>query len=130
MDEHPTICYFNEAQSPPFGCIQDEGFIQSAPTFFGNNAPSNLSAEDSGDLAEEAIQAYAKEGERWKTIGGPVSVLLITQGGHEWIKNMPPVQNWTYVQDFVRDYRSGKAEINLIPPATRKELDDLLSTVG
>lgn len=126
---HPTICYFNEAQTPPFDCIQDHGYIQSAPTILRNHNPSNLSAEEAADLAERAIQAYAEEDDRWKTIGGPVSVLLITQDGCQWIKNTPSEQKWTYIQDFVRDYRSGKVEINPIPPATRGQLDKLLSTV-
>lgn len=126
----PTICYFNEAQTPPLGCIQDRGYIQSAPTILQNHNASIMSADEATDLAEKAIQGYAEEGDRWKTIGGPVRILLITKEGCQWIKNTPPEQKWTYIKDFAKDYRSGKVEVNLIPPASKGRLDELLSNVN
>lgn len=129
INSHPTICYFNIQQAQPYGCIQDSGFIESAPTILKEHDISILSCEEAADLAEKAIQKYASEDKRWKTIGGPVSIVQITQDDCKWLKNEPCEQKWVYIQDFVRDYQSGNVDINLIAPATKQQLDDLLQTV-
>ena len=80
-------------------------------------------------MVRKAIQSYAKKGDRWKTIGGPISVLLIAKGGLSWIENEPSRQRWTYIQDLINDYKAGKTALHIIPPATREQLDNLLATV-
>lgn len=129
INSHPTICYFNLQQAQPYGCIQDSGFIESAPTILREHDISILSCEEATNLAEKAIQKYADEDDRWKTIGGPVSIVQITQDDCKWLKNKPCEQKWVYIQDFVRDYQSGDVDINLIAPATKQQLDELLQTV-
>jgi len=131
INNHPTICYFNVDQPlRPFGCIQDSGFIESDLTLLAEYADQlpSLSAERVAALSKEAIESYAREGERWKTIGGPIDVLLVTRSSCRWL-DKSATRNWNCIQDLIRDYRDGKLELNLIPPATRKQLEDLLATV-
>jgi hypothetical protein len=131
INNRPTICYFNIDQPQgPFGCIQDSGFIESDQSLLAEYASqlSSLSAQKLATVAKEAIQSYASHGERWKTIGGSIDVLLVTRNRCRWL-DKSPTRNWKYIQDMIRDYRDGKLQLNLIPPATRKQLDDLLATV-
>jgi len=133
INHHPTICYFNEDQpNGPFGCIQNSGYIQydvSLLAEYAQQLPS-LSAERVATLSKEAIQSYAEEGERWKRIGGPIDVLLVTRTGCRWLEKNSLPRNWKYIQDLIREYRDGELELNLIPPATRTQLEDLLATVS
>lgn len=132
VERVPTVCYFNESQPEgAFGCIRGSGFIESDHTFLSDyeNELPTLSASDAAALVKKAIQGYAQQGERWKTIGGPISILLITQSGLTWLENEPPPQRWVYVQDILRDYRGGTFEFHLIPPATREQLEELFATV-
>jgi hypothetical protein len=127
-DSRPTICYFNNQQNPIIGCIQDEGFVQSAPTTL-SVGDLDKPLDEVVDAVESAITTYASVSDRWKTIGSSVSVLLITETDTQWIRNPPCEQRWIYLQQFVQDYFDGTVEISVIPPATRDQLDELLSTV-
>ncbi len=132
IDSHPTICYFNQDQpDAPFGCIQDSGFIQSDVTLLTKYAEElpTMPTERVTGIAIEAIETYGAEGDRWKTIGGPIDVLLVAEEGYRWIEKNSPTKDWKYVQDFIAAYREGKVEINLIPPADRERLENLLTTV-
>lgn len=132
INHHPTICYFNAYQpAGPFGRIQDSGLIESDRTLLAKcvDQLSCLSAKKVAALSKRAIESYARRGERWKTIGGPIDVLLVSRSGCQWLEKNSSTRNWEYIQDLIRDYRDGKLELNLIPPATRKQLDDLLATV-
>lgn len=132
INDSPVICYFNEKQQGgAFGCIQRNGFVESAPTLLGvyEKKLSLLSAKGTAALIRRAIQEYAKEGDRWETIGGPISILGITKSGVRWIDGEPPKQRWTSIQDFIREYRQGTLRLRLIPPATEKQLENLFETV-
>jgi hypothetical protein len=132
-DSHPSICYFNEQQGThPFGCIRDTGFIQSSQTTLSDYADQlpTLSVKQVTELAKQAIESYASQDDRWKTIGGPTDVLLVTRNGCRWLEKHSSTGNWTYIQDLVRDHRAGQVKIHPIPPATSKQLDDLLATVS
>lgn len=128
----PTICYFNEEQpSGAFCCIQNKGFIESDSTLltkYGDRL-SSMSSTEVADLAVKAIRDYAKKNQRWKTIGGPIHILLITPKSVSWLKNKPLPQRWTYIQDFIKDFRNGNVKINLIAPTTLEQLNNLLYTV-
>jgi hypothetical protein len=131
-DGRPLVCYFNEEQEPgPFGCIKDAGFIESAPTSFADHADAlpSMSCNEVAAVARQAIEEFASDGDHWKTIGGPLDVLHVTAAGCHWVQKSTPAQDWRYVQDFVRSYHQGQATITLIPPATKRVLDDLLATV-
>ena len=121
----PQISYFNNQQSPSFGSIS-EGFIQSDKTIFGDSYSSKMSCQELSQLAEESIKVYASHFERWKTIGGPISVLKITPAGCTWLLNKPLEQKWTYVDEFISDYKSNKFRINLIDPFSEGDLKSIL----
>lgn len=121
----PQISYFNNQQSPSFKSIS-EGFIQSDKTIFGDSYSSKMSCQELSHLAEEAINEYASHFERWKTIGGPISVLKLTPAGCTWLLNKPLEQKWTYVDEFISDYKSNKFRINLIEPFSEGDLKSIL----
>lgn len=129
----PTICCFNEDQpGGRFGCVERAGYVESAPTLLSDYKPAHLltmSAAETATLAEKAIRAYARHDDRWKTIGGPVSILLVTSFGTRWIKNQPPQQEWKGVRDLIKDYQGGRLPLHLIPPTTKKQLESLFATV-
>lgn len=132
IESHATICYFNQDQpDAPFGCIQDSGFIQSDITLLTEYAQElpTMPANKVMDLAIEAIETYAAKAERWKTIGGPIDVLLVSEKGCRWLGKNSPTKDWKYIQDLIIAYRAGELEINLIPPADREQLENLLATV-
>jgi hypothetical protein len=127
----PSVCYFNEEQpGGPFGCIDGHGYVESATTIFNRQAGRllSLSAQEVNTCATAAIRHYASESDRWKTIGGPIEALLVTISGCHWLTKPPPPQRWSYVQDLIKDYRAGMVTLNAIPPATERELDELLGT--
>jgi len=133
VGSHPTICYFNQDQpAAPFGCVQDSGFIQSAVTLLTQYAEElpTISAERVTDLAIQAIKTYAAKGDRWKTIGGPIDVLLVSGEGCHWLEKNSLTTDWKYIQDLIAAYRARELEITLIPPADREQLEDLLATVS
>lgn len=121
----PKICYFNNQQTPNFGCITD-GFIQSDKTIFGDKYSVKMNCQELAQLAEEAIKEYASHSDRWKTIGGPISVLQITPTTTEWLLNQPETQKWTYVHEFITDYKSESVSVNLIEPHTKEDLYAIL----
>lgn len=121
----PTICHFNNQQIPNLGCIT-EGYIQSDKTIFGDKYSSKMNCRELAQLADEAIKEYASHFDRWKTIGGPTSVLQITQSKTEWLLNQPVTPKWTYVHEFIADYKSKSVSINLIEPYTKEDLHAIL----
>ncbi|MCL5029772.1 MAG: hypothetical protein M1480_12240 [Bacteroidetes bacterium] len=128
----PTICYYNEDQpTGSFGCIQKSGFIESDSTLLYEyrNQLDKMSSDEVADLAIKAINDYAKNNDNWKTIGGQINVLLVTPQGTKWVKNMPPPQRWTYIQDFIGDFINGDVKINLIEPTTIEQLKNLFLSV-
>jgi hypothetical protein len=132
IGSHPTICYFNQDQPGiPFGYVQDSGFIESAVTILTQHARElpTMSAEEVTNLAIQAIETYAAEGERWKTIGGPINVLLVAKEGCRWLVKNSPTVGWKYIQDLVTAYQMGELKINPIPPADKEQLESLLATV-
>lgn len=90
---------------------------------------ASLSHKQAAAKAKNAIQMYAKEDARWKTIGGPINILLVSKAGPHWIENQPPIQRWTCIQELVNEYLQGKFKFHLIPPATKQQLDSLMDTV-
>jgi hypothetical protein len=129
----PTICYYNEEQpEQSFGCIQNMGYIQSDKTLlseYDSGVLVNMSSNEVADLAIKAIKEYSKENERWKTIGGPIQVLLISHNKTSWIKNEPPLQRWTYISDFIEDFINNKVNITPISPTTIEQLKNLFLSV-
>ena len=95
---------------------------------YAEKLPS-LPVERVATLSKDAIESYAGEGDRWKTIGGPIDVLLVTKTCCRWLEKNSLKRNWKYIQDLIREYRDGKLELNVIPPATSGHLEDLLATV-
>jgi hypothetical protein len=128
----PFVCYFNEQQPDgPFGCI-NAGLIESYKTSLSERKDElkNLTVTKVAQLSQKAIQSYAGEGERWKSIGGPIDVLCITPSGSCWLKKNTPDQKYTSVKEFVIAYQQGNIPLTLIPPATQEQLEDLFSTVS
>jgi len=126
----PKICYFNKLQPEgELGCKTD-GVLESAHTLMKEREAElrYLSAAEVAGLAQKAIRDYAAHGDYWKTMGGPISVLLITRGGSRWLQNKPPEQPWLTKRDFINAYRNKKVRIILIPPTTEKQLEALFAT--
>ena len=88
-----------------------------------------MSAQEVAELATEAIRTYGAVDDRWKTIGGPVDVLLVDGSGCRWLEKNSPDKDWTYIQDLVLAYRAGELKILPIPPSTKRDLEDLLATI-
>jgi hypothetical protein len=122
----PKICYFNNEQNPNLGSVTD-GFVQSDKTIFGMEYSSKMNCRELSHLAEKSIKEYASHYERWKTIGGPISVLQVTPTTTNWILNKPVSQKWTYVNEFITDYKLQNVSINMIEPYSE---DDLKSIFG
>ncbi|MBL4658663.1 MAG: hypothetical protein JKX73_11725 [Flavobacteriales bacterium] len=126
FNSEPTICYFNNVQQPNFGCITD-GFIQSDKTIFGDSYSINMTCQELSDLAVSSITEYASHHDRWKTIGGPISVLKIIELDTEWILNEPECQRWKYVNEFKESIKRKEVNISLVEPNT---IEDLHKTFG
>lgn len=121
----PTLCYFDINVDPNFKCINN-GLIESDITLLKGYDTGDLSCKEVAELAEKAIQEYASINDRWKTIGGPISILKITVDNIEWVKNEPTYNEWTKSEDFIEDYQKGMVEITPIPPFDKEQLDEFL----
>ena len=88
-----------------------------------------MSCDEVASLVEAAIREYASIGDWWKTMGGDISVLLVTKNGQRWIRNPPPPQKWSTVGELARDFLQGDVEMHVIPPYTDQDLKKLMSTV-
>jgi hypothetical protein len=129
---NPVISYFNEQQpTGSFGYVT-AGILSSGKISLTEHADAlqNLSVQEAAQLSPKAIQAYAAEGDRWKTIGGPTDVLCITPSGSQWIEKNTPDQTYTYTKELVTAYQQGHLRLTLIPPATQEQLEAFFSTVA
>ena len=130
LGETPTICFFNAGQpGGDFGCLYNSGLIQSAPTLISDYSIEELALLPSEKLAQlttKAIKAYASQNDNWKTIGGDISVLLVSKSGSRWIQNEPAPPRWSRLGELVEVYERNRAIFELIPPTTSQQLDYLL----
>jgi hypothetical protein len=76
-------------------------------------------------LAEKTIGQYIRD-HHAKDIGGPIQIVWLTVAGATWLHGVPD-HNWTYLHDFIADYRSGKVPVHLYPGVKKNELDALMA---
>ena len=129
---NPVVSYFNEKQpNESFGYLTS-GILSSGKISLTKPTEElqNLSVQEATQLSQEAIHAYAAEGERWKTMGGPIDVLCLTPSGSQWIEKNTPDQTYTYTKELVTAYQQGQLQLTLIPPTTQGQLEAFLSTVS
>ena len=128
----PVVSYFNEQQpTGSFGYVT-AGLLSSGKVSLSERVHDlqNLSVQEATHLSQKAIHAYAAEGERWKTIGGPTDILCLTPSGNQWIEKNTPDQKYTYTKELVTAYQQGKLRLTLIPPTTQEQLEAFFSTVA
>lgn len=129
---NPVVSFFNEQQpTGSFGYVTT-GLLSSGKIKITERADAlqNLSVLDATDLSQKAIEAYAAEGDRWKTMGGPTDVLCLTPSGSRWIEKNTPEQKYTYTKELVTAYQQSHLRLTLIPPTTQEQLEAFLSTVA
>ncbi len=122
----PIIGYFNKNQHPQLGFVNGNGIIESDKTIVAEINFSEILCDIGADMLVEAIEEYAGIGERWKTIGGPISVLKITKDSTEWIRNEPEVQRWDVVSQMIEEYKKDNSIIQLVSEEYQDKIDDLL----
>jgi len=122
------LCYFNKDQNPNFGFIQGPGSIKSDKSPIGDKNYEAIDTNEAKKYAEETIKEYAKIGDRWKTIGGPIDFLEIKIGSAEWLTNYIK-HNCIYLKDFISKVKNNKIILTPIAPYTKKDIDELLETV-
>ncbi|MDX9880786.1 MAG: hypothetical protein RBS73_01895 [Prolixibacteraceae bacterium] len=121
-DGQPMICYF---QNSEINCIQNDGFIESAATFFQDKYSKNHSCDVLGKMAIDAIKDYSKQNDNWKTIGDEVSVIKITKENEPiWLNKIDFIK-WIYITDLIDEYNEGDFQISLIPPFSKKDLENV-----
>lgn len=129
---NPVVSYFNEQQpTGSFGYVTT-GLLSSGKIKITERADAlkNLSVLHATDLSQKAIEAYAAEGDRWKTMGGPVDVLWLSPSGSQWIQKNTPDQKYTYTKELATAYQQGHLELTHIPPTTQEQLEAFLSTIA
>jgi type II secretory pathway pseudopilin PulG len=129
---NPVVSYFNE--QPPnesFGYLTS-GILATGKISLAKPADAlqNLSVQEAARLSQQAIQTYAAEGERWKTMGGPTDILCLTPSGSRWIEKNTPDQTYTYTKDLITAHQQGNLPLTLIPPTTHEQLAAFFSTVA
>ena len=128
---NPVVSYFNEQQpNESFGYLTS-GILATGKIALAKPADElqNLSVQEATQLSRQAIQDYTAEGERWKTMGGPIDVLCLTPSGSRWIEKNTPDQTYTYTKELVTAYQQGNLHLTLIPPTTQEQLEAFFSTV-
>ena len=122
-----AICYYDGDGA--FGCIHD-GLVQSSPTKFVNYQSQlvAMTMVDAQVIATQSIVDYiAADPKRKLTMGGDFHVAHVTASGPSWVPLAPTVQRWANAEEMIRAIRGGQVSITLVPPSTRRELDELLS---
>jgi len=124
-DGEPYIGYFNKNQQPAIGLVNGSGLIESDKTIVTETDFSEILCEIAADMLIEAIDKYAEIDDRWKTIGGPISVLKITEESTDWIRNEPEFQRWDFVPQMIEEYKRDNSIIQLISEEYQDKIDDL-----
>ena len=122
INEEPRICIFDAARSdmglPLLDCIRN-GIAETGATLlesYDEKALRSMSSGEATEVIENAIVDYARRTGRQNEVGGPISILRITKDAITWIRNEPPVQRWQVTEDFLRDVRSERIKLTIIPP--------------
>lgn len=127
IDGKPTTCYYNEAQTkgPKVAC--GYGLVSSDRTIV-DNYKKRLQSMECTDLAEivrEAILLYAKD-TKVVSIGAPVYIRVIFQDSSQWYDSVPAKRKWNNMHEFATAYWNGDVILNLLPGATKIELDSVI----
>lgn len=124
----PKVCYLNERQTEGFSYTCNCRFVQSDRSLFNNYSDRlmRMSFEEVAGLIDRAIKDYASL-EGHSDIGGETVIRIITSDQSRWLSQAPHDHGWTYIHDFVKDYRNGKVPVVLDPGATAEEFERLLT---
>jgi 20S proteasome alpha/beta subunit len=122
INDQPRICVFDAARSDKglslFECVKS-GIAETSVTSlekYDENTFLSMSSGDAAGLIENAIGEHVKKTSRQNEVGGPISILRITKDAITWIRNEPPMQRWQVTEDFLRDVRSERIKLTIIPP--------------
>jgi len=127
LENAPFLCWFNQEQEPQFGHIQGYGVVESAKSPLGVPDFETMTLEEAIKYAEGTIKSYAKKGDRWKTIGGPIDVLIL-QPTTFWWERIHKKHGCKYSSEFITKIRNGKIRLELIKPYTQQDINDLFDT--
>jgi hypothetical protein len=122
----PFICGYDGQLRP---CV-DRGYVQSSPTDFEkllDKLPA-MSAVEVAQAARASMERYIAAKGKSATMGGEFSAALLTARGIRdlWtLKNPIPART---LEELVSLVAARRIPVTLIPPATRKDLDELLES--
>jgi hypothetical protein len=125
--DEPTICA--KAPVEPQSC-RKSGYYSNkeSPSLRRWYLARNGEIATSGEAAVALEHAIRDAADLDSTIGGPISLLLVSKSGSaRWLQNPPNDNGWTRVCDVVTAYRSGKAQIFFTD--SKEELDRYLGGV-
>lgn len=126
-ERRPAICYYDGDEE--FGCTND-GFVQSSPTTFRNfrdRLPSMTMAEATTLAKQSMVDYITADPKRKLTMGGDFHVAQVTMTGPSWTPPKPTGRRWNNADEFIAALRGGQVPLTLVPPATRMDLEELLS---
>ena len=124
LDGKPMVC----AKSPtlPQGCTPS-GYFASKDSASLRNTLIRLGRIPTTSEGTAALKAAIEEYSRTDpTVGGPISILKLTNGGPpQWIENRPSDRGLTQVCQLVSEHRAGRMRI--VPLGSPQELDQKLN---
>jgi hypothetical protein len=120
------ICGYDGKLGP---CL-DSGFIQSSRTDFENlrTRLATMGAMDTAVAARASMQRYISATGKSATMGGEFSAVLLTATGIRELWTLKdPIQART-LDELIAGVRARKIRVTLVPPATWRDLEDLLDS--
>lgn len=125
LNEQQYLCFFNSRQNPNFGCV-DYGYISSdRPEIDIPNDIKNITMDEAINFSIKVIENYASKGERYKTIGGPIDVLVIKPNACCWYQRKNTLLKLNNLNQFKTLFESGRLELIYIPPYSRQDVENL-----
>jgi len=125
----PNLCSYSSRRQNPVSCA-GYGLIASDEPDRRTVLPidfESLEINQAAGLARSIIVDYARRGNRWQTIGGPIDMLLIQPGLTRWLSRKNLSLHIRTLTEFRELFKSGKLELNYLPPYGRRDLEQLIS---
>ncbi len=123
LDGKPMVC----SKSPvlPQSCTSS-GYVTSKNSPLVQNTIAKLGRIPTTSEAAAVLRAAIEEYSRTDpTVGGPVSILKLTNGAApQWLENRPSDRGLTQVCQLVNEHRAGR--IRIVPLGSPQELDQRL----
>jgi hypothetical protein len=119
-NHHPKIIMYDpldkKTKVVPVG-----GFCESYKSSFNYDPMDSCSTISK--KAEAAILDFAQMREMTETIGGPISILKISEKKISFTQNPPIPFKWVYYRDFIEDYLHKKINLTFTSPENKVVFD-------